>query len=662
MGNWKDTLEEAKTLVEQGHITPAQFTDILYTSLKAMENKTPETISNESAPTDIFHKTAPTKPSLSEKERKLQPGTALGHYQIIELIGSGGMGNVYLARHANEIFAEQTGDVAIKLMNAEYADDEDFRLRFIREAALGRKLNHPNIARVYDLISEDGKLGLAMEYVDGEQINQIIPIGGLGPEIALPLLSSISSAIDHLHEHKIVHRDLKPQNIKLRSNSAPVLMDFGIAKQEEGHNSLITQTGVAMGTVAYMAPEQMDAKNIDGAADRYALGMVTYFMLSGRLPWKKDTSNMRVMAMKFSGEIETLQQANSDINRGTSDIVMKMLSAEPTNRYETGRDFIEALTNSFKRDNQSSAALATQFLQSFQQSSKSNRSNLISDPNLYRPPQKKHKTDPHKISTHSAQQKPPIAIEQSGELNRQTVGESEIIEALLVGGRFWMGNNDHGRDEKPRHVVELTNSYWVMTTPVTQQQYQAIIGENPSSHKEDNHPVGNITWIEALLFCNALSVRCNLKPVYTFNVNRVEANWEAKGYRLPTEAEWEFFAKAGTELKYAGSDDIDLVGWYDNNRSETTSPVSQLKPNAWGLFDMTGNVWEWCWDWYDSKIYPTRSNSVALDPIGADFGVKRVYRGCSCRTKERRARVTYRNKKEPDFRGPYVGFRVIRVV
>ena len=121
-----------------------------------------------------------------------------------------------------------------------------------------------------------------------------------------------------------------------------------------------------------------------------------------------------------------------------------------------------------------------------------------------------------------------------------------------------------------------------------------------------------------------------------------------------------FAAQRSEDYEYAGSDNLDEVGWYDDNSGYETHPVRQKKPNGYGLYDMSGNVWEWCWDWYDSKIYNQRGSHVVLDPTGPDFGVKRIYRGCSCRTKERRARVTYRNKKEPDFRGPYVGFRVLR--
>jgi serine/threonine protein kinase len=666
MIDWKDTLHKAKKMYEKGDLTQAQFTDILHNALKetgkensigegetdVVATEITEVPQNTAANTTLYRGDSTTE--------ILEPGTELSHYKILAMVGKGGMGIVYRARHKNQAFAEQTGEVAIKLMHSEYANDKDFRLRFIREAALGRKLIHPNIARMYDLVDEEGKLGLAMELVDGDELNKKIPEIAVDPITVINFLKPLASAVDYLHENKIVHRDLKPANIKLRSDGSPVLMDFGIAKDEEEPQEILTQTGMAMGTYVYMAPEQMDAKNIDGAADRYALGLLSYHLLSGAFPWEKSTSKMRIISMKFSGELRKLRTVKPDLGPVVCNIVMKMLSANPTERHPTASGFVEMLAEALSRNEKdNSATLAAEFLHAFKRSG-SGDFTLSSESNTPRPTRNKNKNQEPKVSILSAEVKPPEIITQPMLTEQRKVGEVCFDEVRLVGGRFWMGTDDFGRDERPRHVVELTKSYWVTTTQITQQLYREVIGESPSLFGDDNHPVGNINWMEALVFCNALSVRFKLKPVYTFNVNDVDANWNANGYRLPTEAEWEFFAKAGTETLYAGSDDINQVGWYDNNRSETTSPVAQRLPNSWGIYDMTGNVWEWCWDLYDSKTYNKRSEQVILDPTGPDFGIKRIYRGCSCRTKERRARLSYRHKREPSFKGPYVGFRVIR--
>lgn len=181
------------------------------------------------------------------------------------------------------------------------------------------------------------------------------------------------------------------------------------------------------------------------------------------------------------------------------------------------------------------------------------------------------------------------------------------------------------------------------TTPITQAQYAAAVGQNPSAMPGDDHPVETVSWWDALRFCNALSQQEGLTPVYHFQKEeRIDWNTGASGYRLPTEAEWEFACRAGTEgPRYAALNDI---SWYSENSQGTSHPVAQKAPNQFGLFDMLGNVWEWCWDIYDAEVYKTY----------------RVLRGGGWADEHWSCRASVRRRSHPTFRIEDVGFRVAR--
>jgi formylglycine-generating enzyme required for sulfatase activity len=213
-----------------------------------------------------------------------------------------------------------------------------------------------------------------------------------------------------------------------------------------------------------------------------------------------------------------------------------------------------------------------------------------------------------------------IAVKLSG-------GGTESNFVRVEGGTFQMGSNNGDSDEKPIHTVTV-KSFSISKYEVTQKEWQEVMGNNPSGFKGDNRPVENVSWYEAVDYCNKRSIKERLTPVYKGSGDNITCDWNANGYRLPTEAEWEFAAKGGTKeyltTEYSGSNSVDVVAWYSGNSGNSTHPVGTKAANSLGIYDMSGNVWEWCWDWYGGY-----SSGSQTDPRGAVSGAIRVFRGGS---------------------------------
>jgi formylglycine-generating enzyme required for sulfatase activity len=222
-------------------------------------------------------------------------------------------------------------------------------------------------------------------------------------------------------------------------------------------------------------------------------------------------------------------------------------------------------------------------------------------------------------------------------------------------GTFQMGSTMGESDEEPVHLVAVS-AFQMGRYEVTQEQYRKVMGENPSRFKGDTQrPVEQVSWEDAVTFCNKLSELEGLEPCY--ELDTWECNFTKDGYRLPTEAEWEYACRAGTSTNYyAGDTESDLAraGWYDGNSGETTHPVGGKEANAFGLYDMHGNVFEWCNDWYGDY-----GSANAIDPQGPSSGSSRVERGGSWYDYYNYCRSAYRNDY-PDVGDYYVGFRVVR--
>ncbi len=201
---------------------------------------------------------------------------------------------------------------------------------------------------------------------------------------------------------------------------------------------------------------------------------------------------------------------------------------------------------------------------------------------------------------------------------------------LIPAGEFRMGSTE-ADNEKPRHLVTIARPFYLGVYPVTQRENMLVAKENPSHFSgNDRLPVESVSWFDAVTFCNALSQKDGLPPFYKINGKTVQVpDWSGPGYRLPTEAEWEYACRAGTNTRFLFGNDENALGqyaWYSANSGSKTHPVGEKKPNAFGLHDMHGNVWEWCWDGYDANYY---GQSRAKDPRGPEAAVPRVFRGGS---------------------------------
>ncbi len=270
-----------------------------------------------------------------------------GRYALIERIASGGMGEVW--RGADQILGRP---VAVKLLAAAHASDEQFRARFRAEARYAASLSHPGIARVFDYgeaafpiggttppyppagTSAIGGAYLVMELVNGEPLSAILErVGRLAPEITLDIVSQAARALDAAHQAGIVHRDIKPGNLLIMADGTTKITDFGIAKAREAQSAQLTATGIVMGTALYVSPEQATGSTVTGSSDIYSLGVVAYECLTGEPPFIAD----QPLAIAIMHKHDPVPPLPPDVPRPVSDLVLAMLAKTPEGRPESAR-------------------------------------------------------------------------------------------------------------------------------------------------------------------------------------------------------------------------------------------------------------------------------------------------------------------------------------
>jgi eukaryotic-like serine/threonine-protein kinase len=281
---------------------------------------------------------ATVRPSSSAAAKgQLEPGSTLGdRYEILQLLGQGGMGAVYKARDI-----ELDRMVALKLIRPDLASHPEILRRFKQELILAREVTHRNVIRIYDLGQASGLRYITMEYVEGRDLRALLrEKGKLTPEEAIPMFLQIAAALEAAHHAGVVHRDLKPQNILVDKDGRVYVMDFGVARSLETPG--MTQTGALMGTPEYMSPEQAKGMKADARSDLFSLGIIFYEMLSGVSPFKADTA-MATMFKRTQERALPLAQTGNDIPAFLSDIVSKCLEIDPDKRFASAREMAQQL-------------------------------------------------------------------------------------------------------------------------------------------------------------------------------------------------------------------------------------------------------------------------------------------------------------------------------
>ena len=271
--------------------------------------------------------------------------TSLGEYTGLELIARGGMGEVYKARHPT-----LNRTLAIKVLSSHFKEDPDFNKRFAHEAEMMARLKHPNIVNIYDYGEQEGLPYIVMEYLSGETLSDLLKRHScLSLEESLPLLRDLASALDYAHEQGIVHRDIKASNVIIEpittSASArmhrAILMDFGIARFT-GERTKLTMTGDMIGTADYISPEQIHGvEDLDGRADQYSLGVLAYWMLTGRKPFER--KNTWALIKSHLEEPPPDPREILSISESAAHAIMKALAKKPEERFASAGKFIEAL-------------------------------------------------------------------------------------------------------------------------------------------------------------------------------------------------------------------------------------------------------------------------------------------------------------------------------
>jgi formylglycine-generating enzyme required for sulfatase activity len=612
-----------------------------------------------------------------------------GPYRILRLLGKGGMGEVYLAhdpRHDRQ--------VALKVPTFGPDDDPKIRARFQREILAASRVQHPNICPVYDAGEIDGRCYLTMAYVEGPSLQQIVRKGPLPPPAeAAAIVCKVALALHEAHRGGLLHRDVKSSNIMMTTAGEPILMDFGLARHLT--DVRLTVSGAVVGSPHYLAPEQASGEAVP-ASDVYGLGVVLYELLTGRVPFKGDTL-MQVLAQLLMETPEPPSRHRPEVIAALDAVCLKAIAKDLAQRYASMAEFASALlpflpANGATPDTLTlSQAPARPALAAAGRvgravpwvlvgSAAAAPGMLLLDAAL----------GPWVLAWDAAallaagawtlragaRRGPGTAGPGEDTASRSTVvtpqargPERELVNSLVMGfvwvppGTFRMGSPaDEARrapDEGPQHEVEIARGFYLGRHPVTQGQYRTVMGVNPACFHAGNgggaeHPVEKVSWEDAVEFCRRLSARAEEKKA-------------GRTYRLPTEAEWEYACRAGTQTPFHGGASLgaaaaNFAGDYpygDAPRGpdlQCTAPVGSYPPNAWGLYDLHGNVWEWCSDWYDPGYYKTSPRRAPRGPSG---GSLRVLRGGCWAVAAENCRSARRDKFAPGARSSFIGFRVV---
>ena len=530
-----------------------------------------------------------------------------GRYKLLKVLGQGGFGITYMGLHTGlgktvaikeyfpkDVFRRMEDGTQVSYSNKSISRKNIER--FLREARTMAGLRHDNIVSVTDVFEENNTAYYVMDYVEGKSLESR---GRMSEQDTIRYIRQVAGALKYIHSRNILHLDIKPANIMIDSSDRAVLIDFGISKHydKEGNIESSTTTGYSAG---YSPVEQMTPSGIaqfSPSTDIYALGATIYKITSGTTP--------PVSTLLADGEVLTKPAGMSE---RLFNVVSHCMQLRRRDRPQFIDEFFALLDQ--KQQANSEHEQDTQYIYD-------NEHNETSTETIYN----------HNI-----------------DYDTKTIAVNGVAFKMVKvkGGTFQMGatteqGSEAEKDEKPVHTVILSD-YYIGQTEVTQELWQAVMGDNPAFFKGNSQrPVENVSWKDCQEFIQKLNRLTGLQ------------------FRLPTEAEWEFASRGGVKskgYKYSGSNDADAVAWYGENSSSKTHPVATKQPNELGLYDMSGNVYEWC-----SDRYGQYSSTEQINPKGFFIGFFRVLRGGSWFTSSN-VRSSNRFYYSPSYRYNFFGLRL----
>lgn len=636
----------------------------------------------------------------------LQPGMMLREYRIIEKIGGGGMGVVYRALHTRI-----DKEVALKVIVPDYVAHSEAVARFNREMKAAGKFQHPNIVQATDAGEVNGLHFLVMEFVPGTDLSTYVrQHGRMRIAEACDVIEQAANGLQHAHEHGMVHRDIKPSNLLMTPQGTVKILDLGLALLRDdpvaetprvverparhdvptamGGNALTT-TSHMLGTNDYMAPEQFqNAHAVDARADVFSLGCTLIFLLTGKHPVRT-----------INGGFESIRRFCPEMPKELETVLGRMLALEPSQRYQSAREVADAVArfappkSKPARDRRpmlimggiaAAAIIGVAIWLAIRTPGTAPAKQPTHSPAIVEQPKAEPELlpTPREFTPRPAFGQLGISTEASqslqkewaeyAKLNAKTSNSIGMKLALIPPGEFFINVENKAQ-------VRITRPYYMGVHEVTRKQFAAYIeatkkktyheqigvgswdtirvqGNSTSStfiRKDgltwrepgyagagDDDPVVHIHWQEAVFFCDWLS------------------KLEKQKYRLPTDAEWEWAARAGVGESFPNEPDRrELHAWYYPHAGDRPHPVGLLQANAWGLTDCLGNVREWCSDWYGAD-----TAGLTEDPKGpkANPNQLRVVRGGDYRSvapnlSMREASLHYLGRSS-------IGFRVVREI
>ena len=570
-----------------------------------------------------------------------------GRFALDAMLGQGSFGTTWRAQGPD-------GDpVALKemLMRPELQEQVE------REVRVLRQLSHPGVPRYVEAFrSRSGRYAsqvLVMELIEGHTLAEEREVRRYGVLDVVELVQELAGILAYLHglSPPVIHRDLKPANIMRRAQGGLVLIDFGLVR-----DTVIATLGGTreVGSLGYQAPEQFAGDPVP-SSDLYGLGAVAVHLITRRDPHELVRSLYEPMRWRKHAAVPDEVAA----------LIDRLVAPEPGDRFASA-DEVVAYCAGLREAGGARAAI-----------DQAHHGPATPAEEPPEPAQRKAERlptpilDPPSSGRFGAIRPPPVELPS----DHFEVDGVELTMLRMAPGAYQRGSpvGEHGRAQEERqHLVEVSRPFWLGRVPVTRALW-GVISEVP--HTDDHtsqHPADDLSWEEAVRFCNLLSTRAGFAPAYHQEVlapatpgfwglgGRPERRaWvldpSADGFRLPTEGEWEYAARAGSGEAWSGSTNADEVAWHLGTAQGMTQPVGGLFPNAWGLHDMSGNIWEWCWDWYHA--YPTQP---LVDPQGPSGGTFRVIRGGCAQYHRHYARVARRGGRRPERSYFYVGLRLAR--